>query len=188
MIGFAICGSFCSHEASLGVLKKLRKKYEILPIMSETAYYTDTRFGRAADLIADVEKITSRNTVHTLEEAEPLGPKNPLDCLLICPCTGNTLAKIAHGVTDTTVTMAAKAHLRNERPLIISLASNDAMGANLQNIATLLNRKNVYFVPMIQDDIEKKPNSLVADFTKVGDTMALALQGRQIRPLFLEKV
>lgn len=188
MIGFALCGSFCTHEESLKVLKRLRKKYEILPVMSETVYYTDTRFGKAADLIATVEKISARSAVHTVEDAEPLGPKIPLESLLICPCTGNTLAKIAHGVTDTPVTMAAKAHLRSERPLVIALASNDAMGANLQNIASLLNRKNVYFVPMVQDDIEKKPNSLVADFSKVEETLALAASGKQIRPLFLEKV
>lgn len=186
MIGYAICGSFCTHKASLKLLEKLAAENEILPILSDASYCTDTRFGTAENLRERIRSITGKDAIHTIREAEPIGPKIALDALIIAPCTGNTLAKIAHGITDTPVTMAAKAHLRSGRVLIITLATNDAMSANLENIALLLNRKNVYFVPMIQDDIDKKPHSLVADFTMAEETMKLALDGKQIRPLFLE--
>jgi dipicolinate synthase subunit B len=132
-----------------------------------------------------VERICGREILHTVVDAEPLGPKIRLDAMIICPCTGNTLAKLANGITDTAVCMAAKAHLRSDRPLIISLASNDALSANLRNIATLLSKKHVYFVPMNQDDPEKKPHSLVADFSKLTDTLHAAMEGRQFRRLFL---
>ena len=186
MLGYAFCGSFCTHGVALKELKKLvDMNYEILPIMSETVWNTDTRFGTAKSLQAEVESICGREIVHTVVEAEPLGPKIQLEALIISPCTGNTLAKMANGITDTAVCMAAKAHLRSDRPLVISLASNDALSSNLKNIATLLSKKHVYFVPMNQDDPEKKPHSLVADFSKIPETLHAAMEGRQFRRLFL---
>ena len=186
MIGYAMCGSFCTHAASLRQLEQLVSKgYEICPIMSETVYTTDTRFGRAVDLIARVEELCGRSVIHTIVDAEPLGPRHPLDALIISPCTGNTLAKLSCGITDTAVCMAAKAHLRSDRPLLITLASNDALSANLRNIGTLLSRKSVFFTPLRQDDPVGKPHSLVADFTKVPEALDRALRGEQIRPLFL---
>lgn len=186
MIGYALCGSFCTFAGSLSVLRELKKIYgDILPIMSFNAYSTDTRFGKSADWIKQVEDICERNIIHTISDAEPLGPRISLDALVISPCTGNTLAKLANGITDTPVCMAAKAHLRSDRPLIISLATNDAMSANLGNIATLLARKNVYFVPMKQDDPIKKPHSLVADLSLLPQTLEDALSGKQTRKLFI---
>ncbi len=186
MIGYAMCGSYCTHEASLFELSKLIDRgYEILPVISENVSTTDTRFGKAEELIVKLRKTCGREVVKTIVDAEPLGPKTPLEALIICPCTGNTLAKMAAGITDTAVTMAAKAHLRGDKPLIIALASNDAMSANMKNIATMLNRKHVYFVPMKQDDPEKKPHSLVADFTLLYPTLEAALEGKQYRKLFI---
>ena len=186
MLGYAFCGSFCTHGAAIRELRRLREQgYEVLPIMSQTVWETDTRFGSALRLRQDVQEICGREIVHTVVDAEPLGPQIRLDALIISPCTGNTLAKMANGITDTAVTMAAKAHLRSDRPLVISLASNDALSANLKNIATLLSRKHVYFVPMNQDDPEKKPHSLVADFTKLPETLHAAMEERQFRRLFL---
>lgn len=185
MLGYAFCGSFCTHARALSELKKLIDRgYDVLPIMSETVWATDTRFGSAEAFKKSVEELCGHGIVHTVVDAEPLGPSRPLDALLISPCTGNTLAKIANGITDTAVCMAAKAHLRSDRPLVISLASNDALSANLQNIAKLLSRKNVYFVPMNQDDPEKKPHSLVADFSLLYPTLHAAFEGRQFRRLF----
>jgi dipicolinate synthase subunit B len=187
MIGYALCGSFCTFSKSVQVLSTLKKSgFDILPIMSEIAADTDTRFGRAADFVWQIEDICGRSVVRTVPDAEPLGPAIPLEALLICPCTGNTLAKMANGITDTPVCMAAKAHLRSDRPLVVTLASNDALSANLRNIGTLLSRKNVYFTPLRQDDPVSKPHSLVADFDRVPETLAAALEGRQLRPLFLE--
>ncbi len=186
MIGYAFCGSFCTFSKSLQILEKLKKLgYDIQPIMSENAYSTDTRFWIAEDFRSRVEKICGRSIIHTIADAEPLGPKISLDSLIIAPCTGNTLAKIAAGITDTTVTMAAKAHLRSDRPLVIALASNDALSANLRNIGTLLSRKHIYFVPMEQDDPQKKPHSLVADFSLLEETHSNALKGMQIRKIFI---
>ena len=184
-LGFALTGSFCTHGASLGVLGELTGEYGIVPILSEHAAAWDTRFGKAEDLVRAVKELTGRDPVTAETEAERFGPSDPLDALLICPCTGNTLAKIARGITDTAVTMAAKAHLRSDRPLLIALASNDAMSANLENIGTLLNRKNVFFVPMRQDDPVKKPHSLVADFASVPSALTAMTRGEQLRPLFL---
>ncbi|MBP3495834.1 MAG: dipicolinate synthase subunit B [Clostridia bacterium] len=185
MIGYAFCGSFCTHKKSVEELKGLiNKGYDILPIMSENVYNTDTRFGKASELIKEVEEITKRKIVHTIVEAEPLGPKIPLDALIISPCTGNTLAKMARGITDTPVTMSAKAHLRSDRATLIALCSNDALSANLQNISILLQRKNVFFVPMLQDDPTNKPHSLVCDFSLLEKAFELALRGEQLRPLF----
>ena len=171
MIGYALCGSFCTHSASLAVLEELCKSYAVLPIVSESVGETDTRFGKAADTLAILASLCRRPVIRTIREAEPLGPKTPLDALVIAPCTGNTLAKIVHGITDTSVTMAAKAHLRANRPLLCALATNDAMSANL--------------VPMRQDDPQNKPHSLVADFTQIPECLRAAMEGRQIRPLFL---
>ncbi len=185
MIGFAMCGSFCTLKRSFEILSSLCKNYDVLPIMSPITYETDTRFGTAQHHIMRAEDLCGRKIVHTVEDAEPLGPAQPLEALVVCPCTGNTLAKMARGITDTAVCMAAKAHLRSDRPLVIALASNDAMSANLGNIATLLNRKQVYFVPLKQDDPVSKPHSLVADFSLVEAALEAALDGRQLRPLFM---
>jgi dipicolinate synthase subunit B len=188
MIGFAMCGSYCTHKKAVDELKVLLSQgNSIQPIMSENVYSTDTYFGRCGDLIETVEGLCGRKVIHTVVDAEPLGPKTILDSLIICPCTGNTLAKLANGITDTSVCMAAKAHMRNDRPLIIALASNDALSANLKNIAALSSRKNIYFVPMIQDDPDKKPHSLVADFEQLPYAVEQAFKGKQIRPLFLNK-
>ena len=185
MIGFAITGSFCTISQSLDVMKSLvLNGYEVLPIISENAYTTDTRFGNSKDIIEEIEKICQRPIIHTIIDAEPLGPKTKLDAMLICPCTGNTLSKLANGITDTSVTMAAKAHLRNDKPLVISLASNDALSANLKNIATLLSRKNVYFTPMLQDDPINKPHSLVTDFSLVESALENAIKGKQMHKIF----
>lgn len=185
MIGYAFCGSFCTHQKSLVQLELLLKKgYEIQPIMSECVYTTDTRFGEAETLRSRVEALCQKNIIHTIVDAEPLGPKIDLEALVICPCTGNTLAKIANGITDTAVCMAAKAQLRSDKPLIVALASNDALSANLRNIATLLSKKYVYFVPMIQDDPVAKPHSLVANFDRLPETLERALNGYQYRKVF----
>ena len=185
MIGYAICGSFCTHKKSLEQLKLLKAKgYEILPIMSDNVYKTDTRFGTADQLIKNVEEITGNKVVHTIVDAEPLGPKIKLEAMILSPCTGNTLAKIARGITDTSVTMATKAHLRSDRPTVIALCSNDALSSNLQNISILLERKNVFFVPLMQDDPTNKPHSLVSDFSLLGKTLELALESKQLQPLF----
>ena len=185
MLGYAFCGSFCTHAKGLSELKRLIDAgYEVQPIFSDAVWETDTRFGRAVALREEVERLCNRPIIHTVVEAEPLGPQICLEALILAPCTGNTLAKIANGITDTAVTMAAKAHLRSDRPLVISLASNDALSANLKNIATLLSRKYVYFVPMQQDDPEKKPHSLVADFSLLQPTLCAAFEGRQYRKLF----
>ena len=186
MIGYALCGSFCTFSESYKHLSALKEKYnDIVPIMSFNAYNTDTRFGTHNEWIERIEGVCGRKIINTITEAEPLGPKISLDALVIAPCTGNTLAKLANGITDTPVCMAAKAHLRSDRPLIIALASNDAMSANLGNIGKLLNRKNIYFVPMTQDDPVKKPHSLVADFSLLPETLDMALEGKQIRKIFL---
>ena len=188
MIGYAFCGSFCTHKKGLEELENLVKMgYDVLPILSECVSSSDTRFGKASELISKVENITKNKPITTIVEAEPLGPKIVLDVLIIAPCTGNTLAKMARGITDTTVTMAAKAHLRSNRPTIIALCSNDALSANLQNISILLERKNVYFVPLMQDDPEGKPHSLVSDFSLLGETMKCAMNGKQLQPLFKVK-
>ncbi len=185
MIGYAFTGSFCTHKRSLeSMWQLLLSGYEILPIVSETVKTTDTRFGTAEAFLSDLAAMTGRSVISTVTDAEPLGPKTPLDALVVAPCTGNTLAKAANGITDTAVTMAMKAHLRTDRPLLIALASNDAMAANLKNIAALLLRKNVYFVPLVQDDCVKKPHSLVADFDRIPEAVEAMLEGKQLRPLF----
>lgn len=185
MLGFALTGSFCNFERSFKVLESLCEKYEVLPIMSYNAYSTDTRFGTADYFKERAKGLCQKEIVHTLVDAEPLGPRTKLECLCICPCTGNTLSKIACGIYDTPVTLAAKAHLRSGKPLVIALATNDALSGNTQSIAKMLTRKNIYFVPMNQDDAKNKPYSLVCDFNKVSDTIEYALKGEQIQPLFI---
>ncbi len=186
MIGYAFCGSFCTLSASLRVLSQLcEQEPDIIPIMSDAVYSTDTRFWLASDFRAEVEKLCSHPIIHTIKDAEPLGPKIKLDALIISPCTGNTLAKMANGITDTSVTMAAKAHLRSDRPLLIALASNDSMSANLKNISSMLMRKSVYFVPMKQDDPQNKPHSLVCDFSLLLPSYESMKKQYQSRPIFL---
>lgn len=178
-IGYAFCGSFCTHARSIEMLRTLAASHEIVPIASETAVSCDTRFGSAADFRRTVEDICKREIICTVADAEPLGPKEKLDALVISPCTGNTLAKIACGITDGAVCMAAKAHLRGDRPLVIALATNDALSANLKNLAILLERKNVYFVPLTQDDPISKPHSLVCEFSLLPETLEAAMHGKQ---------
>ena len=184
MIGFALCGSFCTVKAALSQMEKLALTQPVQGIVSEAVFDTDTRFASAAEVVGRIQSITGREVIHSIVEAEPLGPRSPLDALIICPCTGNTLAKMANGITDTAVTMAAKAHLRSDRPLVIALASNDALSVNLKNVGQLLTRKNVYFVPMKQDDPTGKPHSLVADFSLLPQTLTAAFEGRQYQRLF----
>lgn len=186
MIGFALCGSFCNFENAFERLESLVSKgIEVLPIMSFNAYSTDTRFGKADDFIQRAENLCGRKVVHTLAAAEPLGPKIKLDCLCICPCTGNTLAKLSCGVCDTPVTLAAKAHLRNDRPLVIALASNDSLAGNAENFGRMLARRNVYFVPLRQDDAMVKPRSLVCEFSLLENTIDKAMGGSQIQPILI---
>lgn len=186
MIGYVFCGSFCTLAQSMLAMRELIESgEEILPIMSERVYETDTRFYKALDFRKEIRELTGREIIHTVAEAEPLGPKIILDALIIAPCTGNTLAKLASGITDTSATMAAKAHLRCDRPTLIALASNDAMSQNLSSIAALLQRKSVYFVPLRQDDPSGKPHSLVADFSRIPEALSALKNGKQIRPLFV---
>ena len=180
-----MCGSFCTHARSIKALGEIIEDgWDVLPVMSECVWSTDTRFGSSEQLQKKVSALAGREIIHTIVEAERLGPEIALDYMIISPCTGNTLAKIACGITDSAVCMAAKAHLRAERPLLIALASNDAMSANLANIAKLLLRKNVFFVPMRQDAPIEKPYSLVADFSLIPRAMSAMTEGKQLRPLF----
>lgn len=185
-VGFAMCGSFCTFSSVIPHIKELKDKgYSILPIMSETSYTTDTRFGTAESFVSEIEYICGEKIIHSIKGAEPIGPKKLLDILVIAPCTGNTLAKLACGIADSSVTLAAKAHLRNERPIVIAVSSNDSLANNAKNIGNLLNMKNYYFVPMKQDAPISKPRSVVADFTKISDTVSLAFEGKQIQPIWL---
>jgi len=185
-IGFAVCGSFCTFSQAIPRLEMLAEQgAQITPIMSPVAYSTDTRFGLAEYFRERIEKAAGRPIIHTIEDAEPIGPKKLLDVLVIAPCTGNTLAKLALGVTDTPVTMAAKAHLRNARPLVLAIATNDGLAASSKNIGLLMNTQNVYFVPFGQDDCDGKPNSLIAHFERIPETISAALEGRQLQPLLV---
>lgn len=185
-VGFACCGSFCTMARAVEALKELAEQYSTLyPIVSETVAATDTRFGRARDFLGQMEELCGRSVISTVAAAEPVGPKKLLDVLVICPCTGNTIGKLANGITDTAVTMAAKAHLRNGRPVVIAMATNDGLSGAIRNIGALLGRKNYYFVPFRQDDPAGKPSSLVADFGLLGETVRAALEGRQIQPMLL---
>lgn len=184
-IGIALCGSYCTYDKLFSQLVLLSDKYELVPIMSETAAATDTRFGKAADFLSRLESLCGAKPVCSIAEAEPLGPAKPMEALIIAPCTGNTMAKLNHGITDTAVTMAAKAHLRNPKPLIIAFSTNDALSGSAPNIAGLLNRKNVYIVPFRQDDPIKKPFSAASDFSLIGATVESALAGKQLQPLLI---
>ena len=185
-VGFAFCGSFCTLQQAVPALERAKARYgDVTPIVSETVAATDSRFGPAHEYMREMERICGRRVIDSIPKAEPIGPKKLLDVLVICPCTGNTLAKLANGVTDTAVTMAAKAHLRNGRPVVLCPATNDGLAASARNIGALLDKKNVYFVPFRQDDPAKKPTSLVADFSKVEDTIDAALAGRQLQPVLL---
>ena len=185
-VGFALCGSFCTHARAVEALEQVKARFaRVVPIVSETVAATDTRFGAAHDLMREVERICDHRVIATVKGAEPIGPQKLLDLLIICPCTGNTLGKLAAGVTDSSVTMAAKAHLRNGRPLVLAPSTNDGLSASAGSIGALLNRKYIYFVPFGQDDPEKKPASLVADFAQVADAAQAALEGQQLQPLLL---
>lgn len=183
-IGFAITGSFCTHSKILTVLEDMKGSgYNVIPVFSPNAATMDTRFGTSYNFVNSVEKITGNKGIYTIDSAEPIGPKKLFDALVIAPCTGNTIAKLANGITDTSVLMAAKAHLRNERPLVISVSTNDAMGINFRNIGLLFNMKNIFFVPFGQDDYEKKHNSLIAHVELIPETIEAAICGRQIQPV-----
>ena len=180
-IGYCLTGSFCTFSKAITEIENLVKDgNDIRIIMSENAYSTDTRFGRAEDIIKTLEDITGEAVIHTIKDAEPIGPKRMFDALCVAPCTGNTLAKLACGITDTTVTMAVKSHLRNNRPVIIGVSTNDALGAAAKNIGALMNYKNIYFVPFAMDDPINKPKSMVCDFTKISSTISLAAQGKEV--------
>lgn len=183
-VGFAMCGSFCTFAKAMEQMERLCGEYRILPIMSRNAYETDTRFGTAESFIRQAEAFSGQKVLHTIVETEPIGPKGMVDVLAVCPCTGNTLSKIANGITDTPVTMAVKSSLRIGIPVVLCAASNDSLGASGPNVLRLLNTKNVYFVPLGQDDPVKKPLSLVADFEKLPETIEAALAGRQTQPVF----
>ncbi len=185
-IGFALCGSFCTHAKAMEALEQVKARFaRVVPIVSQAVADTDTRFGNAHDLMREMERICDHRVISTVKAAEPIGPQKLLDLLIICPCTGNTLGKLAAGVTDTSVTMAAKAHLRNQRPLLIAPSTNDGLSASAASIGSLLPRKYIYFVPFGQDDPVKKPTSLVADFSQVAVAAQAALEGRQLQPILL---
>jgi dipicolinate synthase subunit B len=186
-LGYALTGSFCTIKESVKALKTLKNNYDIkiIPIFSEVVYSTNTRFGNANDLIEEVEDICKNKVIHTIVGAEPIGPKNLLDILVVAPATGNTLAKNALGITDSTVTMAIKAHLRNNKPVVLGIATNDALGGSAKNIGLLHNTKNIYFVPYRQDDPQGKNNSLICDFSLIPQTVEEALKGKQIQPIFI---
>lgn len=185
-VGFAVSGSFCTHEKVLKALERLAAVYEtVIPIVSETSAFTDTRFGNSEDLLERLEDLTGQDVLCDIPSVEPIGPKRLLDVLVIAPATGNTIAKLANGIADTAVTMAAKSHLRNGRPVVVAVSSNDGLAAGARNIGELLVRKNYYFVPFGQDNAEAKPCSLVADFEKIPETVDAALRGEQLQPVLL---
>lgn len=184
-IGFALCGSFCTYDRVFPVMELLSREHTLIPIFSEASFAVDSRFGTAAEHFETVQKICGREPIHTIAGAEPIGPKKLLDVLVISPCTGNTLAKLAHSIADTPVTMAAKSHLRNGRPVVVAVSTNDALAGAAENIGKLLGRKNYYFVPFRQDDPMKKPTSMVADFEKIPETIESAHRGVQIQPILL---
>ena len=185
-IGFAVCGSFCTHSAAMGALEAVRARWNnVIPIVSEVTASTDTRFGQAHDLMREMERICDHRVISSMKEAEPIGPQGLLDLLIISPCTGSTLGKLAHGISDTSVTLAAKAHLRNGRPILLAPSTNDGLAASAPNLGNLLARKYIYLVPFRQDDPIKKPTSLVADFSLIPDAAAAALAGIQIQPILL---
>lgn len=186
-IGFAITGSFCTFKQILPYIQQLVDEgNNVVPIFSYSVLNTDTRFYRADDFMREVYNITNKKPIATIVDAEPIGPDKLLDILVIAPCTGNTLAKINHAITDTPVLMATKAQLRNNKPVVIAISTNDGLSANAKNIGELLNKKNIYFVPYSQDDYSKKHRSTVADFSLIARTVDLAMQGIQIQPIIKE--
>lgn len=188
-IGFAFTGSFCTFSRIINVYKELKERGAILyPIFSDAVSQLDNRFFEAKEFRKRIEELSDCEIIDTIQKAEPIGPKGYLDCLVIAPCTGNTLAKLANGITDTPVLMAAKAHLRNEKPIVLGISTNDALGMNLKNIGILMNTKNLYFVPFGQDDYVKKPKSLVAHMDLIPQTCMEALEGRQKQPCFCDYI
>ena len=184
-IGFAICGSFCTFRDVFPIMEEVAAKHHVTPIFSFASATIDSRFGSADAHIKRAEEICGHMPLRSIEAVEPIGPKKLLDALIIAPCTGNTLAKLAHSIADTPVTMAAKSHLRNGRPVIVAISTNDALAGAAENIGKLMGRRHYYFVPFRQDDPQKKPTSIVADFTKIPQTLEAALAGQQIQPLLL---
>ena len=183
-LGYAFCGSFCTIKKSLEALRELAKNdIKIKPIMSSIVYTTDTRFGKASELIEEVEDICGEKIIHNIAAAEPIGPKNLTDIMIVSPCTSNTASKLANSITDSAVTMAVKSHLRGGKPVILAIASNDSLMGSAKNLGILFNMKNYYFVPMRQDDYIKKPSSLVAEFSMIPQTVESALKGIQLRPI-----
>ncbi len=185
-IGFAMCGSFCTFSKAIEQMENLiNSGYEIIPIMSFNAYSTDTRFGKATEICEKIQNLCQRDIIHTIKDAEPIGPKKLTDIMIVSPCTGNTLAKLANAVTDTPVTMAVKSHLRQQKPVLISIATNDALGASAQNIGKLMNTRHYYFVPFKQDNPLQKPNSLVSDFSLIPSALSYAIENRQMQPVLI---
>ena len=182
-VGFALCGSFCTYEQVFPVMEDLAKHHRVIPIFSRAAATLDSRFGRCTDFLARAEAVCGTPPLLTVPQVEPIGPKKLLDVLVIAPCTGNTLAKLAHSIADGPVTMAAKSHLRNGRPILIAVSTNDALAGAAENIGRLLNRRHFYFVPFGQDDPEKKPTSMVAHFDRIPQALEAALERRQIQPI-----
>lgn len=184
--GYALTGSFCTFDKSIKQIENLVKEgINVIPIMSFNAFSNDTRFGKAEDFCKKIEEVTSNKIISTIKDAEPIGPKKLFDLLIISPCTGNTLSKLANGIFDTPVTLAAKSHLRNERPILIGVSSNDSLSGSAKNIGKLLNYKHIYFIPMRQDDSEKKPFSIVCDFEKTSESARKALSEKQIQPILI---
>ena len=184
-VGFAMCGSFCTYAQVFPVMEALAKEHNLIPIFSPASYVTDSRFGTAQSHIRQAAEICGKDPLYAVSQVEPIGPKKLLDALIVAPCTGNTLAKLAHSIADTSVTMAVKSHLRNGRPVIVAVSTNDALAGAAENIGKLLARKHYYFVPFRQDDPKGKPMSMVADFSKIIPTLEEALAGRQLQPLMI---
>lgn len=187
-VGFAMCGSFCTINQAINQMEKLVERgYEVVPIMSFVTYTTDTRFGISSEIVDRVESICNKKIIHSIKDAEPIGPKAMTDIMLVAPCTGNTLAKLSFAITDTPVTMAVKSHLRQQKPVLIAVSTNDALGASAQNIGRLLNIKNFFFVPMSQDDSKKKPKSIVSHFDLIIPSIEHALENKQLQPIIRQK-
>jgi dipicolinate synthase subunit B len=184
-VGFAMCGSFCTFSQVFPVMELLSRDYTLVPIFSDSSYTVSSRFGSAADHVRLTTEICGREPLHTISQVEPIGPNKMLDALVIAPCTGNTLAKLAHSIADGPVTMASKSHLRNGRPIVIAVSTNDALAGAAENIGKLMARKHIYFVPFGQDDPNNKPTSMVADFNQIPQALEAALEGRQLQPILL---
>lgn len=183
-IGFAITGSFCTYEKIKKIMKEMTESgMELVPIFSENAQTIDSRFGRAEEFVAQVEELTGKKSIRSIQAAEPIGPSGCFDAMVIAPCTGNTMAKLCNGIIDTPVLMAAKAHLRNEKPLVLAVSTNDALGMNFKNLGMLANMRNIYFVPFGQDNYKAKPKSMIAHMELIPETIREALLGKQIQPM-----